>query len=253
MAIETTDHSAPIHDLFRTVAEDRRRLARRFRAASPVASLAQSACFALLIAVPALGVGIPTIVAFVAVVGALVGIEMLFRRRLGMAIDLPAGWRSWAAGFALAVVVLGLAVTSMALAVIGQGGWIALTTGAGLVVSFLGVTGYDRAYAADVIRPFSDAPRGGLPLADAQRFRVSAALRPLTSARVDVLAETLGHREDDAQPSVVHEHLTALERRGLVSITRADAAPAASLTKAGRREFDGRLAAAVASAGAATA
>ncbi|WP_323986615.1 hypothetical protein [Microbacterium plantarum] len=241
MAIETTDHSAPIHDLFRTVAEDRRRLAQRFRRASPAASLAQSVCFALIIAVPALGVGIPTIVAFVVVVGALVGVEMFFRRRLGMAIDLPAGWRSWAVGFALAVVVLGLAVTSMALAVIGQRGWIALTAGAGLVVSFLGVTAYDRTFAADVVRPFARAPRSAAPFADAQRFRLSAALRPVTSARVDVLAESLGHGNGE-QPSV-QGHLSALEREGLVSITHADAAPSASLTKAGRREFDGRLAA----------
>lgn len=222
----------PNDDLVNTVRGDRHWLAARFRAATPAAAPAQALCFTVLIASPASGWSWTSVVVFALAIAGLIGIEVAFRRHLGVSIDLPAGARSWAVVIALTIIVVALGFASAILGLLGLGLGVFAACAVGFVTTLLGVIAYDRVYAADLTRSVGTSP----PLADrpfsGEQLRIAAFLRPLTSARMHALDDAWG---TDRAASAA---LADMERAGHVTITANSAARAVSLTSTGRQVFD---------------
>ena len=232
MATESSPPTPDRDDLLSIVHRDRRWLAARFRAATPAAAPAQALCFAVMIAAPASGWSWLSVIVFVLAIAGFIAVEAVFRRHLGVSIDLPVGVRGWLVIIAITVIVVALGFASAVLGLMGLGLGVLAASAVGFVVTLLGVIAYDRIYAADLTRAVgTSAPHTDRPFSPEQ-LRIAAFLRPLTSARMHALDDAFG--TDVAAATA----LADMERGGHVTVTPSSAPKTVSLTGAGKRVFD---------------
>ncbi|CAO1654010.1 DUF2568 domain-containing protein [Salinibacterium sp. NYA9b] len=136
-------------DALLAVETDRRRLGVRMTAETPWAAPAQGLAAALFLGAPV--VGLPGVFfAVAASIGIMVGVELIFRKRSGLSISLPAGPRGIALLILLGVLIGGLSVLSFALWVLGMVAWIVPLALFGGLLTTVCVVGYDRTYAREV-------------------------------------------------------------------------------------------------------
>lgn len=235
MVIDPTDSPALSPDALHVARRDRAALARHIDSQTLPFNLLQAACMAVLVAIPAAGISVVTFFLLAGVSFAFVGVEALYRKRVGVAISLPAGVGSWLVITLLAMAIVGLVVVSLVLAVLDLRGWIALTAAAGALVGFVGVAIYDRVYASDLQASIGSTGVEGATVDAPAWFRLLAFLRPLTNAGVPALERCLDGVHD------VSGELENLADAGLVSSSGAGTDRSVSLTRAGRRLFDAHL------------
>lgn len=128
---------------------DRDRIGERVTAETWWAAPAQGAAVALMIGAPAAGLEWAWL-PFILSMGVFIGVELLFRKRSGFGITLPAGPGGWWLLAGLFIIILIAMASSTALTLFGLSGWaIAVAVTAG-VAAALTVAAYDRTYAAEV-------------------------------------------------------------------------------------------------------
>lgn len=135
--------------LLKTLGADRARLGRRMTTETWWAAPAQGLSMGLMVAAPAAGLAWAWL-PFALSLALYIGVELLFRRRSGLNISMPAGPRGLWLLAGLCLLIIFSFMLSLVLALFGLNGWVlAVALAAGVATTFI-VVAYDRTYAAEV-------------------------------------------------------------------------------------------------------